>query len=84
VNADLPVPPPPGLGGGKHPSSSAHISKGSLASTVGSSSRDTRNTSHGSAGTPRFGGCLMTGKLGDSIGLPLVLGQIGVNILNDV
>ena len=30
-DVDLPVPPPPGLGGGKHATSTAHVTEGSLA-----------------------------------------------------
>merc|ERR1719431_2119618 len=36
----LPVPPPPGLGGGEHAASSAHVAESSLARSVGSTSPD--------------------------------------------
>lgn len=52
---DLLVPSSPGLGGGEHSSSSAHVSESGLSSSVGSSSRNSGNTSHGSSSTPRFG-----------------------------
>jgi hypothetical protein len=54
VEIDLDVPFSPGLGGGKAATSSAHVSKGSLAGTVSSSSTDTRNTGYSSTSTPGF------------------------------
>lgn len=41
---DLLVPLAPDLGRGEHATGSAHVTEGSLTSTVGSASRDTRNT----------------------------------------
>lgn len=40
------MPLPPDLGGGEHATSTALITKGSLASSMSSSTRDTGNTSH--------------------------------------
>jgi len=54
-NVDLSVPSSPGLSGGEHASSSAHISESSLSSSVGSSSRNSRNTGNGSSSSPRLG-----------------------------
>ena len=47
AHIDLPVPLAPGLGRGVHVSSTAHVSEGSLSGAVGSTSRDTRDTTDG-------------------------------------
>lgn len=49
---DLSVPSSPGLSWSEHSSSSAHVSKSSLASSVSTSSRYTGNTSNSSSSTP--------------------------------
>ena len=43
-NVDLPVPPPPGLGGSEHTSTPAHVTESSLTGPVGSATTDTGNT----------------------------------------
>jgi len=55
VDVHLAVPSSPGTGGGEHTSSTAHVSEGSLACTVCTSTRDTWNTCHGSTSTPGLG-----------------------------
>jgi len=83
-HGDLSVPPPPSLGWGEHPSSSAHVSIGSLARSASTTSSNTRNTSDGTTSSPRFGRSLMTGIFGNRVSLSLVLCHSGVNILNNV
>jgi len=51
-NRDLLVPFSPGLGGGKHSSSSTHVSESSLAGSVSTSSSNTRNTGNSSTSSP--------------------------------
>ena len=75
VLVDLDVPLAPGLGRGEHTTTTAHVTEGSLARTVGSTTTDTGNTSDGTTGTPRLSGGLVTSLYVDSVRLPLVLGD---------
>merc|ERR1719189_152487 len=81
---DLPVPPPPGLGGGEHATSTAHVSVSSLARSLGSTTLHPGDTSHGTSSSPRLGTSLMSNINVDSIGLPLVLGHVVVDPGHDV
>ena len=80
VDVDLAVPPAPGLGGGKHAASAAHVAEGSLARAVGAAAGDARDTGHGAAGTPGLGGGLHAGGELDGVGLTGVLVQAGVHL----
>ena len=51
-NADLAMPPPVGLGGGEHVTSTAHVAEGTLARAVSTASANAGNTGDGTAGTP--------------------------------
>jgi len=51
-HVDLSVPSSPCSSGSKHSSSSAHVSESSLSSSVGTSSRDSRNTGNSSTSSP--------------------------------
>lgn len=84
VLVDLSVPSAVGLGGGEHTSSTAHVTESSLSGAVGSSSRNTGNTSDGTTSTPGLSRGLVTCFSGDSVGLSSVLGDISVNVLNDI
>jgi len=64
AKVDLDVPLAPDLGGSEHTTGTALITEGSLAGTVGSSTRDTRNTGNGTTSSPGLGGSLMTSLLG--------------------
>ena len=44
---DLDVPPTPDLGRGEHATGTAHVTEGSLTGTVGTTARDTGDTSDG-------------------------------------
>jgi len=81
---DLPVPFPPGFGGSKHASSAAHVSESSLTSSVGTTSRHTRNTRHSSSSSPGLGRGLVTCDARHSVGLSLVLRHVGMDIPNEV
>merc|ERR1719209_2799976 len=50
----LPVPPSPGLGGGKHATSTAHVTVSSLARSLGTTTLHPGDTSHGTSSSPRF------------------------------
>jgi len=80
----LPVPSPPNLGGCEHPTTTAHVAEGTLACTVSTTSRYARNTSNGSASTPRFGRGLLSSVARNSIGLSLVLGHGGMDFVNNI
>jgi len=54
VDWDLNVPLSPGLGWCKHSTTTAHVSKSSLARSGSTSSRNTRDTGYSSTSTPRF------------------------------
>jgi hypothetical protein len=84
VHADLAVPSSPGLGGGEHSTTTAHVSEGTLASTVSTATRYTRNTRDGATSTPRFGRRLVSGVFRDSVGLSLVLGHASVDVVDNV
>merc|ERR1712083_1020315 len=49
---DLPVPPPPGFGGGEHVTSTAHVSVSSLARSLGTTTLHPGDTSHGTPSSP--------------------------------
>lgn len=72
VLVNLYVPLAPSLGRREHTTTTAHVSKGSLAGSVCSSTTNTRDTSDSTAGTPRFGTGLMASLLADGVCLPLV------------
>lgn len=60
VNVNVAMPSSPGLGWGKHTTTSAHVSKSSLARPVGTTSTNTWNPSHGTTSTPWLSRRLMT------------------------
>lgn len=84
VDVDLSVPSSPCAGGGEHSSSTAHVSEGSLSSTVCTSSGNSGNTGNGSTGTPRLGRGLHAGGLCNSVCLSVILAQVALNILHDI
>jgi len=78
VHADNAVPPAPDLGGSEHTTATAHVTEGTLSSAVRSTTGNTGNTGHGATGTPALYRGLMTSSLRDSVGLAVVLGDVGV------
>lgn len=72
VHVDLAMPTAPGLGRGKHTSTTAHVTEGTLAGTVSTTTTDTRNTGHGTTGSPGFGRGLVTGSFTHCISLALI------------
>ena len=55
------MPSAPGLGRGEHPATSAHVTIGGLAGSVGAASTHTRDTGHGATSAPGSGRGLMAG-----------------------
>lgn len=84
LEVHLSVPSSVVLEGEGHSSLSDHISEGGLASSGSSGSGDSGNSGNGSTGTPGFGGVSHTSFGINSVGLSVVLGQVGVNELHDV
>jgi len=84
ADVDLSVPFPPDLGGSEHPTAPAHVTEGTLACTMSTTTRHTRNTRYSSASTPRLGRGLFTGKTRNSVWLTLVLGHGGMDIVNHI
>lgn len=84
VHGNLDVPLAPGLGGGEHTTTTAHVTEGSLSGTVGTTTRDTGDTGNGPSGTPGLGGGLVTSLDGHSVGLAAVLGHGGVDLVDNI
>jgi len=84
VDVDLAVPAAPDLGRGKHAASTAHVAEGSLPGAVGSSTGHTRDTGDGATGSPGLSGGLVAGAAADGVGLAAVLGDVGVDEVDDV
>merc|ERR1719278_2579478 len=78
-HADLPVPPPPLLGGSKHTSSSAHVSEGNLTGPVGTTTPDPWDPSNSTASSPRLSRGLVSSRLRHAVGPTLVLGNVVVH-----
>jgi len=84
VDRGLSVPSSPDFSGGKHSSSSAHVSESSLSGSGSSSSRNSGNTSNGSSSSPRFGRSLMSSVFRDRVGLSVVLVQVFEDVLDNI
>jgi len=54
----------------------AHVTESTLARTVGATTTNTRNTGYGTTSTPRFSTGLVTSITVDTVGLPVVLGNL--------
>merc|ERR1712088_836427 len=83
-NADLPVPPPPLLGGSEHASTPAHVAEGSLSRPGGSDTPHSGDPSNSTSGTPGLCRCLMSSRLRHAVGLALVLSNVVVHQGDDV
>jgi hypothetical protein len=84
VHVDVSVPSAPDLGWGEHATLSAHVTECTLAASVRTTAGNSGNTCNGSAGAPRLCRGLLTSMLGDSVGLAVVLGDVGVHKVHDV
>jgi len=84
VDVDLSVPSSPGAGGGEHSSTTAHVSEGSLSSTVCTTTGNSGNTGYGTTSTPRDGRGLCTCPLSHRVGDSGVLAKVGLHILYNV
>jgi hypothetical protein len=78
------VPPAPHLQGGKHATLAAHVTKSSLATSVGSTSGHTWNTRHGTSCSPGLSAVLHTSVHVNGMSLASVLGNVGVHEIHDV
>jgi hypothetical protein len=84
VLVDLDVPLAPGLGGSEHTSTTAHVTEGSLTSTVGTGATNTGDTSDSTTSTPRLSTGLVASLLAHSVRLTLVLGDALVHLLHNI
>jgi hypothetical protein len=84
VLIDAAVPPAPDLGWGEHATLTAHVTEGTLSTSVCTTTGDTWDTGHGTAGTPGLSGVLVTCALVDSVWLATVLGDVGVHEGHDI
>jgi len=60
VHVDLAVPAAPGLCGGKHAATTAHVAESSLAGAMGTSTTDTRDTCNSTPSAPGLSRGLVT------------------------
>lgn len=84
VQVCFPVPFPPWFCGVKHPSSSAHIPKGSLTSAMGSAARHTRNSGHCPTSSPGFCRSLVACLVEYRVRLPGILQSVVVHPFDDI
>lgn len=84
VDRHLTMPAAPDLGGCKHTTTTTHITKGTLSGTTSTTTTNTGDTGNGTTGTPGLGRGLVTSLVTDSVGLTAVLGQVGVDEVDDV
>jgi len=84
AHANLAVPLAPNLGRGEHAATTALVAERGLAGTVRTPAVHARNTGHSTPSTPRLGGSLHAGDAADSIRLATVLGDVGVNELDNI
>jgi len=77
--ADLNVPSSPNFGRCEHASSSAHVTESSLSGSVSTTSRYTRDTGHGTTGSPTLCRSLFSSFFGNGIWLSVILVHSGVN-----
>ena len=84
VGVNLAVPLSPELEGSEHAALTAHVTESTLAGTVSTGTRDTRNTGDGATGTPGLGGVLVASVPVDGVTLSAVLGHVGVAELNEI
>lgn len=84
LKVDLSVPSAVGLEGEGHATLSDHVAEGGLAGAGSAGTGNTGNSGHSAASAPGFGGVAHTSLRVDSVGLTVVLGQVGVHELDDV
>lgn len=82
VNSSMPS--SPCSQGRKHATLSAHVTESTLTTSVSTTSRNTRDTSNGSTGTPRGSTMLHTSFHENTMGLSSVSGEILMNEANDI
>jgi len=84
VRVDLAVPFAPDLEGSEHATLAALVTESGLAGTVGTGARNTGNSSDGATSSPRLGGVLVSLEVEHTVGLPSVLGHVGVDEGDDI
>ena len=84
VDVDATVPASPDLSRSEYTTTATHVSEGRLTCAVSSAAGNTRDTGDGTSGSPGLGGGLVTGFLGDGVRLTAVVGDLGVDEVDDV
>jgi hypothetical protein len=83
-DVDLAVPSPPDLDRSEHATLPAHVSKGSLTTTMGSTTTNTRNTGDGSTSSPTLSGVLHTSTGVNGVTLPAILAHVLVHLVDNI
>lgn len=84
VDRHLTVPAAPDLGGSEHATTTTHVTESTLTRAASTTTTNTGDTSNGTTGTPGLGRGLVTSLVADSVGLAAVLGDVGVDEVDDV
>src|SRR6185312_10391741 len=84
LEVHLSVPSSPGLEGSIHTTLSAHVTEGTLSTSVGTGATDSGDSGHSSTGSPGLCGVFATSQSVDSMSLSSVLGHVGVHEVDDV
>lgn len=84
IDVDFAVPFSIRLGGREHMAAPTHVSEGSLSGAMGASSGNSGNTRHCPARAPRFCRGLMTSAFHNGVGLPGVLGNVTMDVMNNI
>nr|POE92106.1 hypothetical protein CFP56_29650 [Quercus suber] len=78
------MPTAPNLGRREHATTATHVSEGSLTSTVGTTTGDTGDTGHSASDTLGLSKGLVFGLLGHGVVLALIVGDMGVDEVDNV
>jgi hypothetical protein len=78
------MPPAPDFGRAEHATSTAHVSEGTLARSVSTTTLDTRNTRNCTTSTPGLSRGLFTSIFVHCISLTVVLVDLSVNKANKI
>lgn len=78
------VPSSPDPDGGEHSTLSAHVTEGTLSVSAGSGSSNSGNTGDSATSSPGLGGVLHAGLEVDGVTLSSVLGNVGVDKVDDI
>ena len=84
LDVDASMPASPYLDGCKHASLSTHVTEGGLPTPMGTTTSDSGDTGNCTSSTPGGSAVAHTGIRVNGVGLPPVLGDVGVNEMHDI